>query len=90
MPLFWCFDEFCAVFETQSRGTKQVLSCFRHIGKRGEPGDMVAGDVTRRIIVQFATPKRIVSTKKCTNLIAPICSNCTRNMSFSRRVQFVL
>ena len=67
MPLFRCSDEFRAVFE--NRGRKQVLSCLRHIGKREEPGDVVAGDVTRRIIVQFATPKRIVSTKNCTNLI---------------------
>ena len=52
MPLFRCSDEFRAVFE--NRGSKQVLSCLRHIGKREEPGDVVAGDVTRMIIVQFA------------------------------------
>ena len=52
MPLFRCSDEFRAVFE--NRGRKQVLSCLRHIGKREEPGDVVAGDVTRMIIVQFA------------------------------------
>ena len=52
MPLFRCSDEFRAVFE--NRGRKQVLSCLRHIGKREEPGDVVAGDVTHMIIVQFA------------------------------------
>ena len=91
MPLFRCSDEFRAVFE--NRGRKQVLSCLRHIGKREEPGDVVAGDVTRMIIVQFATPntaKRIVSTKNCTNLIALICSHCTRSMLFPMRVHFAL
>ena len=88
VPLFRCSDEFRAVFE--NRGRKQVLSCLRHIGKREEPGDLVAGDVTRRIVIQFATPKRIVSTKNCANLIALICSNCTRNMLFPMRVHFAL
>ena len=56
MPLFRCSDEFRAVFENRGRKQvrEQVLSCLRHIGKREEPGDVVAGDVTRMIIVQFA------------------------------------
>ena len=56
MPLFRCSDEFRAVFENRGRKQvrEQVLSCLPHIGKREEPGDVVAGDVTRMIIVQFA------------------------------------
>ena len=95
MPLFRCSDEFRAVFENRGRKQvrEQVLSCLRHIGKREEPGDVVAGDVTRMIIVQFATPntaKRIVSTKNYTNLIALICSHCTRSILFPVRVHFAL
>ena len=35
-------------------------------------------------------PKRIFSTKNCTNLIALICSHCARNMLIPMRVHFAL
>ena len=66
MPLFRCSDEFRAVFENRGRKQvrEQVLSCLRHIGKREEPGDVVAGDVTRMIIVQFASSEGILYEEK--------------------------
>ena len=92
MPLFRCSDEFRAVFE--NRGRKQVrervLSCLPHIGKREEPGDVVAGDVTRMIIVQFAALNGSFQLRIVPILLRSVCSHCARNMLIPMRVHFAL
>ena len=92
MPLFRCSDEFRAVFE--NRGRKQVrervLSCLPHIGKREEPGDVVAGDVTRMIIVQFAALNGSFQLRIEPILLRSVCSHCARNMLIPMRVHFAL